>query len=244
MNIESIAEEYLSIIRGIDRALIDKSRHHEPEFSGLTGIFIPSLPRNYSSAKYRIMVVGRETKGWSVLKDNESFSSLEQYILSALTKHQMLQEKFLARPCDKGFSYFNLLRSIAARCGSDGLIWSNLFCFAWNKGNPMCSPQFSAIKYYSELLLKLQIRLFKPEIIIFANGSTTAMVRQEFFPYKGEGSVCTNASDFSLQGIPNKQLWQFQLYDQIQCYRIQHPSSRGRDSQAARKFLLNMLPMA
>ncbi|TBW12873.1 hypothetical protein E0E50_02080 [Azotobacter chroococcum subsp. isscasi] len=243
MNIESLAEEYLSIIKGMDRALIDKSRHHEPEFSGLTGLFIPSAPRNYSSAKYRIMVVGRETRAWNVLKVNELFNGLEQYILTALTKHQMLQEKFLAQSCDKGFTYFNLLRSLAERCGSDGLIWSNLFCFAWNEGNPMRSPQFPAIKYYSELLLKLQIRLFKPEIIIFANGPTTATVRQEFFPYKDKGSVCTNASDFSLQGIPNKQLWQFQLYDQIKCYRIQHPSSRSRDSQAARKFLLNILPM-
>lgn len=245
MNLEVVANHYLPLVEEMDRALIDRSRHHELNFSKLSGLFIPSIPENYSSAKNKIMVVGRETREWNVLKKSEPFNGTEQYVMAALKKHQSLQRFFLDQKVnDQGFSFFNLVRKIGLQCGTDGLIWANLFCFDWGGANPIRSPLFPIIKQHSERLLKLQIQIFQPKIIIFASGVKTAKLRGQFFPYKGKNSVCTFMGDFSLKDIPNNQLWQFRLYDQIQCYRIQHPSSVSSKSQTARKFLLGLLPPA
>jgi len=73
------------------------------------------------------MVVGRETKGWTIIGENEQFTSLDAYVDIALHKHRNYLAANLPKPPDKGQSFFNLMRAVSGHCGSDGLVWANLY---------------------------------------------------------------------------------------------------------------------
>ena len=239
MNMDMIAQAYLPILKGLEQHFLDRSREAEPEFANLSGLFLPSVPQGFTSARHRIMVVGRETKGWTIVGKNERFTSLDAYVNVALNKHRDYLADNLPKSRDKGESFFNLMRSVSKHYGSDGMIWANLFCASWRRNSPLKSPQFATIQKYSELLLKKQIELFQPQTIIFANGTSSAKYRRAFFPTEGEASVCSEFSGYEAHGFSREQLLRFQLNGSIQCYRIQHPSSRSKEARAARKYLVN-----
>lgn len=238
MNLDAIAQAYLPILIDLEQHFLDRSRESEPGFAKLSGLFLPSVPVGFAQARHRIMVVGRETRGWKIIKDGHPFVSLDDYVNVALHKHQKFLAEALPKPADKGASFFNLMRAISRQSGSEGLIWANLFCASWAGNSPMKSPQFETIRRYSELLLKKQIELFQPQTIIFANGASSAHHRSAFFPSKGKLSVCSESGDYVAEGIPRNQLWRFRLNGNIQCYRIQHPSSRSKEARSARRFLM------
>ncbi|WP_157991619.1 hypothetical protein [Caldimonas tepidiphila] len=191
------------------------------------------------------MIVGCETRGWNVLKKEEKFVGLADYIEKSLSKHKNFFANQLQQKNSKGFAFHNFIRSISAKCGKEGLIYSNLFCFSWNKGSPIGSPHFETIKKYSGTLLKAQITHFKPNIIIFANGINSAFYRREIFPIEGHDRVCNKGKDYHrTDDVSKHHLWEFELYDRIRCFRIHHPSSRSKEAIKARELLLKLLPAA
>ena len=238
---QTLIHTYREILSGLPPHWLDRSREHDVEFSKLSGLFLPGVSVAYQQARLRIMVVGRETRGWNVVTGQAPYLCLEDYMLRAMAKQQMYLARCLPDPPDKGASFFNLLRSLADDHGSDGIAWANLFSFAWNGKSPMRWKNFPVLLEISEQLLKAQINILKPDIVIFANGASSARLRQKYFPHKGEHSVCSKLGDYREQGIAIDQLWQFHLYGTIQCYRIQHPSSISAASRAARRFLLRQV---
>lgn len=239
---QHLASAYREVLAALPQHWLDRSRSHELEFAKLSGLFLPGTSPAYQAAECKIMVVGRETRSWNVLKDEAQFESLDAYIAKAMAIQQEFLTEHIAEPKDRGESFFNLLRLLADDHGRQSIAWANLFSFAWNKSSPTrWKPHFQELLNASELLLKKQITILQPDIIIFANGASSAKYRQGYFPHKGEQSVCSDLGDFRHQGIPLNQLWRFKLYGQIQCYRIQHPSSISAASRAARRFLLEQL---
>lgn len=235
-----LVTKYLEILKDIDVSLLDRKDSHHP--TSLSELFLPSIPEGYNKSKNRVMVVGAETRRWEVLKKDEHFESLERYAVKAMDNHRQTFTKFIEKKKSKGRSFFHFVKDVADRSGREGLIYSNLFCFSWNKGSPLKSPYLTDIKKYSRSLLQAQIDFFQPSIIVFANGISTAPVRREYFPHSGDNQVCTDSMSFEDLGIPKNQLWSFTLNNTIQCYRIQHPSARSSASAAARKFLVDLLP--
>lgn len=233
-----LADRYLRVLRDFNVELLDR---HAPRVDAqrLSGLFLPSAPPNLHLASRRIMIVGCETRQWNVLKKDERFSTLEHYVAQAMQVHHDYFAKQLVRTDIKGRAFHNFTRSVARRCGSDGLIYANLLCMAWNKGSPVRSSHIKRIKHYSRLLLAEQIDFFQPEIIIFANGSATAGIRRDFFPLVRDAAGKAIGHEYA--GIPNAQLWEFNLNQRIRCLRIQHPSSRSPASAQAREFLLGLL---
>ena len=234
---------YARALHGIDPAMLDNSLQERTLYKGLSGLFLSSAPDGYEHAKNRIMVVGRETRGWNVLK-NDPYDGLEDYIRRSVALHSSFQKSQQSRPLAKGCTFFNFMRAVAETSGRDGLIWANLFCFDFNRTNPMLGPHADIVKHYSELLLKAQIEALKPDIVIFANGASSAKVRAAYFPYKGMERVCFNSRNFTDHGISEKQLWTFEMADGLQSYRIQHPSAFSKQARAAREFLVRLLPVA
>ena len=108
----------------------------------------------------------------------------------------------------------------------------------------MQHPRFPEIKGHSQALLKAQIDVLQPDIILFANGMDTAHCRREYFPTSGPGQVCTNGRDHVAAGIENGHLWEFDLSERIRCFRIQHPAVRSTEATHAREFLIGLLPAA
>lgn len=241
MDNKKLASIYLNILSDIDISLLTRSPSISKANHNISGIFLPSVPEKLQQASRRIMIVGRETRSWSVLKKDEDFVNLESYIDKAITTHKNFFEGQLNKKNSKGCTFHNFTRSVATECGKDGLIYANFFCFSWKNGNPVKSPYFETIKKYSGLLLKAQISFFKPDIIIFANGINSSSYRRELFPIDGANIVCSNGKDYTKYGISNHQLWEFELYNHIRCFRIHHPSAQGKDAAKARKFLLGLL---
>jgi len=234
-----LTRAYREILADLPLHWIDGSCFQDVEFAKLSGLFLPGTSDAYLQAPQRIMVVGRETKTWNVISAQTPFADLDEYIHRAMIKQQRFLKKNLPDRRDKGESFFNLLRAIAKNHGSDGIAWANLFCSSWKGNSPMAwKKHFPALLAVSERLLKAQIEILKPDIIIFANGTTSAKYRRQLFPHKGEHSVCSRHVDFEGYGIAIEQLWMYYIYEKIPCYRIQHPSSSSTAARSARRYLL------
>ena len=237
----ALAGRYLQVLQDFNPELLDR---HAPRADAkrLSGLFLPSVPPNLHLARHRIMIVGCETRQWNVLQEGECFSTLHHYVEQAMQVHRGYFEKQLIKADIKGRAFHNFTRAVAKRCGSDGLIYANLLCMAWDRGSPVRSPHIDVIRHYSRLLLEQQIDFFQPDIMIFANGSATAGIRRDFFPLVRDAAGKAIGTDYVEKDIPNSQLWEFTLADRIRCFRIQHPSSRSPAASQARRFLLGLLP--
>lgn len=247
---QQLHQAYADILQGLDLAFLDVQHPASKGVGGLSGLFLPTVSPDYHQARNRIMIVGRETRGWAISMPKDAPFDLNSYIESATSTHQDFFQKQLEKKNSKGRAFHNFTRSIAKKCGKSGLIYANLFCFSWKKSNPKNHPDshtFETIKDYSKRLLNAQIEILKPQIIVFCNGSSSAGARREFFPVDGNAPVCSNFRDHGDSSglIPNRQLWEFTLHDSIRCFRVQHPSSRSQEAVTAHKYLIeHLLPSA
>lgn len=244
MNDETLAAKYLDILKEIDQSYLDPAYPDSKIALGLSGLFLPSASPNYEQAKNKIMVIGRETRDWNVLK-SEPFTNIEDYVRLSMSKHSVFLNKQLSNTKSaRGRTFHNFMRRIAAKSGKDGLIYSNLFCFSWGASNPSSSPIFNKIGPMSRRILEAQIQTLSPDVIIFANGVSSAGFRRECFPVRGEKNVCLNPRNHKSAGIAESQLWEFDLYGKIKCFRIPHPSARSQKAEEARQYLISILPDA
>lgn len=238
---ERLANAYRCALATLPSYWLDQSRKHDADFAHLSGLFLPGICAGFEQAPKRIMVVGRETRQWDVIKPGSPYLDLDEYIQRAMNIQQECFFKRIRSKADRGESFFNFLRKLHQPDGSTSIAWANLFSFAWRRGSPMRWKHFETLKALSKSLLEAQLNILRPDIVIFANGASSARIRQEYFPHKGESSVCTDFGDYREQGIPVSQLWRFRLLSSVQCYRIQHPSSISASSRTARRFLLDEL---
>lgn len=238
---ELLACKYRDVLAELPPHWIDRSRASGAEFNALSDFFLPGTSEAYLSAPQRIMVIGRETKGWRYINKGAPYINLDDYIQRGMKQQQDSLAELIADKHDRGLSYFNLLRDIALNHGREGIAWANLFSCSWKKKSPSKWEHFSTLLDVSKRLLKIQIEVLKPDIIIFANGVTSRALQKSFFPNKGEDSVCSQHVNFKDQGFSIAQLWQFDLDERIRCYRIHHPSSSSTDARNARAYLLDQL---
>lgn len=246
LNNTELASHYLRLIEDLDASYLDL-KHPEAKCGEhkLTGLFLPSVTAGYVKARNKIMIIGRETRAWNVLKADEPFIDHASYVAKALAVHHQHSVEELSRTKETvGHSYFRFVRKIQAQSGGDGIIHANLFCFAWNKSSPFKSPYIETIKRYSECLLKFQIDYFQPDIIIFAHGKVGAKFRQQMFPNKGESNVCMPPKNAIKHPHHINHLWEFDLYGSYKSYRILHPSNPSMLSRAAQDYLISILPKA
>ena len=246
---EELREAYLDILKDFDDSYLIPNKSDNPSIKELSGLFLTSVSPHYNEAKNKIMIIGRETKGWkwNEKKDVELVNR-ENCVDQALESHNMFFFRQLKKKNSRGQAFHNFTRSVAKKSGAEGLIYSNLFCFALNKSIPTFSPLFDDIKDLSEKLLRVQIKILRPDIILFMNGFDRASVaaRRQYFPIEGDNKVCfKRKDDFVGYGISNKQLWSFDLKfeDQlIPAYRTYHPSAVSKKAKMGRDFLIQLLP--
>ena len=179
---------------------------------------------------------------------NVDLTEKESCVHQSLKSHNDFFFEQLKKKNSKGNAFHNFTRDVSKKSGVEGLIYSNLFCFASNRTIPSKSPVFSDIIELSEQLLFAQIEILKPDIILFMNGFDKASVsaRRRYFPIEGDNNVCLKRYDgFDEEGITNKQLWCFDLKFKdrtITAYRTYHPSATSRKAKIGRDFLINLLP--
>jgi hypothetical protein len=240
---------YLDFLKDMDSACLDPSVR-DNFCSGLSGLFLPSVSADYSSAKNKVMIIGSETAGWEPLakkldgkKAYDDFESMDAYIERTMQKHQNFFKKMLEKTSgDRGHTFHNFTRATARAVGGGGLIYANLFCFDWKEKSPVKCPQFGFIKDLSQKILDVQIKVLQPDFIIFANGISSAKYRREFFPV-GEEGRCTATKSYP-EKIQAHYLWEFMLDKKIRCFRVHHPSARSKDARRGRALALELLVQA
>ncbi|MEG1488508.1 hypothetical protein [Acinetobacter sp.] len=235
-----LEKEYLKILENIDESFFNILHPDSKYKEGLSGLFLASEPDEYWSAKNKILIIGAETRGWNI-KLTQGYS-LEHYLDTAIEKNKAFFKKMMSTPRTKKITFHDFTRAVADKSGSDGLIYCNLFCFAWKEKSPIKSKYFEQIKNISSALLNVQIQYFEPNIIIFANGSSSTIYRREFF----DPALYANGQSYESDDVAKNQLYKFTYDDKFLCYRIQHPSTiRGKKSAIlARKKLIELLPDA
>ena len=93
---QKLCENYYNILKNLDISYLDKN--HPARSKELSGIFLASIPENYHHAKNKIMIIGRETKGWGSFDQKSkkySFTDLQDFIQKSVTDHQCFFKKQL-----------------------------------------------------------------------------------------------------------------------------------------------------
>lgn len=198
-----------------------------------SGVFLPVPLSEYAEAKHRVMLVGRETAGWmkaakSTIQRIKSMP-VSDVVAEATARHESHIEynskggvKTTSSSRFKQY-YFK----VAKELGLDprALIYSNFFAWDYNKTSIRQRPEAEQkeIISLSAQLLAAQIKILKPEFIIFATGYAgidpliRSLFQVHFSGYKNSAEV-----------IPKK-LWEFQATNAT-CFRIAHPrATRGHE---------------
>ena len=225
-----ISEEHKNFLK---RSLSDK---------GLAKLLLGSASDQYERAPNKILIVGRETKGWLNSKCWDNFQYNEDGIKRSMNKNQDFLKKQLKdeKKYTRGKSFFNFVRDVAQKSGSDGILWANIYASDY-KGKHINhlkdKSMIREIEIISKKILIAQIEVLKPDVIIFATGNQGIGARRRYFP-NSKLRECT-----AIEGYPSKDLWAFKLPEyEAQCYRIHHPSSFHSEKKHAREKLINLLP--
>lgn len=242
---ERLASRYITALEASDPDFIATLHSFRGNAAqGLSDIFLPTVSTSYADAPVKVMVLGRETKGWSY---PGQIGSLTEYVRVGMNKHRDFRDSercLLSKSHPSGL--IRLLKGICKQTSQAGLIYSNLFAVDHNKRDPRSNKQaWPHVCSLSKQLLDIQIEVLQPDIIVFANGIDSAAERREFFPHAPAVlHRCTDPhSPWEVQGISKDHLWGYKLDGRIQCYRIHHPSSRVQKTEAkkARNHLFGLL---
>lgn len=247
---ERLTPRYIAAVEAADPDFISTLHSYRAIVGkGLSDIFLPTVATSYAEAPVKVMVLGRETKGW--LYGNEAqIGSRAEYVRVGMDKHRNFRD---GERCLRSKSHpsglIRLLKGVCKQTSPAGLIYSNLFAVDHNKGDPRSNKQaWPHIRSLSKQLLDIQIEVLQPDIIVFANGIGSATERREFFPHAPAPlHRCTDPhSPWEAHGVGKDHLWGYKLDGRIQCYRIHHPSSPIQKTEAkrARDYLFRLIRKA
>lgn len=205
--VEELKLEYNKVLKQSD---IEALFSAHPE---LSGVFLPSPSPNYFNSHPRVFVVGQETRGWRnktcCLKNQ--FSTDE----AGLDASMKVSQEFSSSGA-KQSTFLQFYRKLSSAIDSDSMdaaLWSNQFCVSYNSGSPASLPpaSFDVVKTLSFNLLRAQIDILKPSVVVFTTGPDRDKYIKECFPdYK------------TIKIIEPRRLWHFKIGD-INCIRTSHP---------------------
>lgn len=215
-----LLERYAQVIKLED--LRDVSNVH-----GLSGIFAGSVCDSYFQGERRVMIVGREPRGWdegtregkkrSGLMEALAASDLRSYLGTMMQTH----EKTVCGPPDssKFFHFYKRVQRDVAKCSAPGSVaWGNLLCVSHKKGSPVAGlkksedAHLNRICEWSKALLRAQIDVLQPEIIFFVTSPSYDRYLKAFINIDEDGRTVH---------VP-KELWQFKAHGAY-AFRTRHP---------------------
>lgn len=178
----------------------------------LSSPLLISISDAYLTAPVRIMFVGKETNGW--WRKLKAYYETEDALDSLMKRYQdqMGKTKWPGR-------FFQMLRRAARElAGSqvDAIAWTNLLRTDWEHGKGFSRNSkglSTALTKMSQEMLRFEVELLKPDVIIFACGASYDSVIKATFPELSNSDP-----------IVKRALWQFNV-GKILCYRAQHPQA-------------------
>lgn len=185
----------------------------------LSAPLLISISAAYLAAPVRIMFVGKETNGW--------WGKLGAYYAAenALTSLMQRYQKQMGESKWPGRFFQMLSRAARELAGAkvDAIAWTNLMRTDWEQGRGYSrnSKEFSsALTEMSQKMLRYEVELLKPDVIIFACGASYDSVIKAMFPNR-----------LNSVAIVERALWQFNI-GEILCFRSQHPQAIRRRNSA------------
>jgi hypothetical protein len=205
--ISELENKYNLILRGFDLSKLFSD-------SKLSGIFLAMPDQSYFKSSIKVMIVGQETRSWRdkecVIRNqhNIDFDSIRESMSASLN--------FIKKnPGRSRFLQFYKKASSRINFGEvNSSVWCNQFCVSFKGGSPVKSKNFNQIEELSSLLLRAQFETLKPDVAIFAVGSSRDKFLKETF-------VCENS-----KVITPRRLWNFKVGN-TNCYRVNHPRWYG-----------------
>ncbi|MBQ5939013.1 MULTISPECIES: hypothetical protein [unclassified Massilia] len=208
----------------------------------LSSLFVPAVSDSYATSKVRTMIVGRETAGWgSTLRKDlahpDRMSSVRAYLDHQMQFHRRKVGTVAER--SKFFQFYReAARTMAApaeRAARDAPVWANLFCFDAAKTRPVRGDDTASgeIVRLSGALLRVQLEVLRPQLIVFTTGSSCDRYLKQMFSGLAVSQV----------HIP-KRIWEFTLpicnnaggEERVTAFRTPHPRHAG--SNRARSAIL------
>lgn len=232
---EKLFDRYMSIAEE-HQEFLEKSL----SYNDLAKLLLGSVPDEYEQAPNKILIVGRETKGW--LKSLNDFQYDKNGIKRSMDESKdFVRDQLKEKKKDtRGKSFFNFVRDVAKKSGDNGVLWANIYASDYKGGHInhiKDKDMIKEIETISKKIIVAQIEVLNPDIIIFATGNQGIAARRRYFP----NSELRERT--AIEGYPSKDLWAFKLPDyDAQCYRIHHPSSFSNEKRQARQKLIEILP--
>ncbi len=202
--------DFYTAILARERSLFDESHLRE-----LSAPLLIAVSDAYLAAPVRIMFVGKETNGWWGRLGK--FYATDDAVASLLARYrtQMTKGRWKGR-------FFRMLARVAheaAGASADAVAWTNLLKTDWDHGrgySRTAKGVSAALTRMSQEMLRFEVSVLQPHVIVFACGSTYDSLIRNTFPERSHS-----------EAIVRRALWQFRIGD-IQCYRCQHPQTIAR----------------
>lgn len=217
-----------SLAEGISRILsVQAFQNMHNTSKGLSGLFVPSVPAGYLASSKRLLLVGKETRGWlakqthGLLHDTTDTPTNGAW-LTYLAESQNAHWDYWSRPESAGRSPF---LSFLKRCksslqewhGVPSVIWANLFCASYYSRSPRHSLAFEHVCELSKAMLLSHISILKPTNILFVTGPGYDKYIKAFFEIKDS------------EVIEPRRLWHFKA-NGIPAVRTPHPQYAASNS--------------
>lgn len=220
---DSLKAAYAEVLGGItaDAVWTDNDRY--------SGVFLPIPFDAYQSSSPKVMLIGRETAGWlsrtssmqSVISANECGTTEHLVELSLERYRRHLRRKSNGDIITTSRSrfvqyYFRLVKAL--RLTPDALVYANLLAWDYNKRTPLRRPaaEVERIISYSQQLLAVQIKAFRPDYMVFATGCSGVIdnIIRGLFTKHFDG--------YETIDVESRRFWEFRAAE-AQCFRIAHP---------------------
>lgn len=207
-----------------------------------SAVFLPMPSPTYLESSPKIMLVGRETAGWNKIKHGETFNKLSAVteainssdlpsLVELATKKHLLHLELnpkTGKPLKTKSHFKNYYTKLSREFSNlpADTIYSNLIAWDYKKSTILnrCAKENDEITRVSLELLAAQIKILKPQFIVFACGSlakTDPLIKRLF---KDHFSAHETEK---LNHVPGK-IWEFSAAETT-CFRIAHPRANSNE---------------
>jgi len=204
----------------------------------LSAPLLLNIQDSYLNSKPKVMFVGKETNHW-LTKDRSEDKKGIKYLINHFDEafeklfhryYKALSDNF-GKTSNNFFTIYN--RFCNGELGS--VVWNNLFKMSYDQNKSEKNNFFKSSINHSNVLQQLskvtfigELKILKPDILIFVTGPSYDKVIKDFFPNY-------ETIDVKIK----KRLWKFKLIvdnKEIICYRTIHPYYYKRNQKTEEDY--------
>jgi hypothetical protein len=142
----------------------------------LSGLFLPDVPDAYVRSRFRVMLIGQETRGWNgrlsdLGKCGSAGNAMRDHVETSMQRH--LGHSLTVPNKSKFMQFYDELhQSLGTHVEPErnAVFWGNLLCVSLNSGTPVKADHIQQMQELSRQLLTIQLDVLRPHAVVFASG--------------------------------------------------------------------------